>query len=168
MSTPSSDSTTPSEVGREPIAPIRRCRREGSGIRWDDVDLKHYKEEGTHFRAITRQVLFDERAELSNEVRYFEIAPGGHSTFERHEHVHVVIVLSGSGRVVVGDSVQPIAPFDLVHVPPMTWHQFRADADAPLGFLCLVPCNRDRPIRPTPEEAESLRSDPHIGSFIRL
>ena len=41
-----------------------------------------------------------------------------------------------------------LAPHDLVRVPPRTWHQFRATPTAPLGFLCLVACGRDRPERP--------------------
>jgi ribulose-bisphosphate carboxylase large chain len=30
-------------------------------------------------------------------VRYFEIAPGGYSTLEKHEHEHVVIPIRGRG-----------------------------------------------------------------------
>jgi hypothetical protein len=40
----------------------------------------------------------------------------------------------------------------------MTWHQFRAAPDSPLGFLCLVAADRDRPQLPTPAEAERLAS----------
>ena len=57
---------------------------------------------------------------------------------------------------------------DLVYVPPRTWHQFRADARSPLGFLCLVPCDRDRPVRPDAATAQALRTHPTIGDFIRL
>jgi quercetin dioxygenase-like cupin family protein len=45
---------------------------------------------------------------------------------------------------------------DLVNVPPMTWHQFRAAADAPLGFLCLVPATRDRRSCLPPTSFEAL------------
>ena len=149
-------------------APVRRFHQTASGFRWDDVSVKVYKPEGTHFRDITRQVLFEGTAESPTQMRYFEIAPGGHSTFERHEHPHAVFVLRGQGRVLVGETVAPVTAFDLVHVPPMTWHQFRAASDAPLGFVCLVPCDRDRPMRPTPDEAAALRAHPVLREFIRL
>ena len=150
------------------VQAVRHTRSDESGLKWDDVDILQYKHEGSHFRDITRQVLFDERSGLGNELRYFEIGPGGHSTLERHEHVHAVIILRGRGRVMIGESVKSIAPFDLVHIPPMTWHQFRAGDDVELGFLCLVPCDRDRPMRPTDEEATRLGSHPDVGPFVRL
>ena len=149
-------------------SPVRAARADDDGLRWDGVDLLAYKPVGTHFEGITRQVLFDGAQAPGVELRYFEVAPGGHSTFERHAHVHAVLVLRGRGEVLVGDAVYPLAERDLVHVPPMTWHQFHAADDAPLGFLCLVACERDRPQRPTDEEAEALRAHPVAGPFARL
>jgi len=137
------------------------------GFRWDGVELHAYKDEGSApFKAITRQTLFrDDR--LSGELRYFEIAPGGHSTLERHEHVHAVMVIRGKGRCLVGDAVRDVVTLDLVSIPPMTWHQFRADADEPLGFLCMVDRERDRPHLPDDEELAALRADPEVAAFIR-
>ncbi len=150
-------------------APVRRFRESGAGFRWAETPLKEYKPDGgTHFRAITRQVLFGEEAGLPAELRYFEIEAGGYSTLERHRHVHAVLVLRGRGRVLVGGAVYGIGAFDAVHVPPETWHQFRADEDEPLGFLCLVDCQRDRPHRPTADEAAALQAHPEIGDFVRL
>jgi quercetin dioxygenase-like cupin family protein len=139
----------------------------GGDYRWDGVDVLAYKPTGTHFRDITRQVLFDGEAAPGVELRYFEVAPGGHSTFERHEHVHAVLVLRGRGRVLVGEAVSELAAYDLVRVPPMTWHQFHAAHDAPLGFLCLVACERDRPQRPSEDEVATLRAHPVVGAFMR-
>ena len=147
---------------------VRSFRDQPQGYRWDEVPLLAYKPEGTHFRAITRQVLFGEAEDLPCQLRYFEIEAGGHSTLERHDHVHAVLILNGAGHVFVGEAVYPIAPYDLVYVPTQTWHQFRADAQHPLGFLCLVSCGRDRPHRPTPTEAQTLRAHPVAGAFIRL
>lgn len=116
----------------------KRFRPFEGGFRWAGVELHAYKDDsGAPFKDITRQTLF--RAEdLAGELRYFEIAPGGYSTLERHEHVHAVMILRGAGRCLVGDAVRALAPFDLVSVPPMTWHQFRAGTAEPLGFLCMV------------------------------
>ena len=147
---------------------VRAFDPEGDGYRWEAVETLVYKPTGTHFRDITRQVLFDGDEAAGAQLRYFEIAPGGYSTFERHHHVHAVMLLRGAGHVLVGEEVTPVQAFDLVRVPPMTWHQFRADAGEPLGFLCLVACERDRPQRPTQSQANVLRAHPIIGPFMRL
>ena len=158
---------TPLAEERETL-PIRRFGEQADGYRWGEVPLLAYKPDGTHFKGITRQILFGEEEGLSCQLRYFEIEPGGHSTLEKHEHEHAVLILQGRGRVLVGDAVYDVTPFDLVYVSSMTWHQFRADDQDGLGFLCLVPCDRDRPTRPNAEAADALRAHPAIGDFIRL
>lgn len=136
--------------------------------RWDDIPVLAYKEEGgTHFKAISRQVLFGGGEPLGAELRYFEIAPGGYSTLERHEHVHSVMVVRGSGQVMVGREIHHLALNSLVYIPSLTWHQFRATSSEPLGFLCLVRWDRDKPQRPTSADLESLRADAAVGPFIR-
>jgi quercetin dioxygenase-like cupin family protein len=143
--------------------PVRRFQ----DFRWRGVDLLAYKQEGeAPFQSITRQLLFH-APDLAAELRYFEIAPGGHSTLERHQHRHAVLILRGRGRCLVGDRVHAIEAHDLVEVPPQAWHQFRADAGAPLGFLCLVNAERDKPALPDAADLQRLRSDPEIAAFIR-
>ncbi len=147
---------------------LRKFRTSEHGYRWDDVALKRYKHEGTHFRDVSRQTLFSRADDQPCELRYFEIRPGGHSTFERHEHTHAVVILRGRGRAVLGDQVADVSAFDLLSVPPQTWHQLLADEDAPLGFLCQVPCERDRPTRPTAAEREALLDHPNLRGVVRL
>lgn len=131
-------------------------RRHAGGYHWEGVEVLEYKQEGSApFRDVTRQVLFDDPA-LAAQLRYFEVAPGGWTTLERHDHVHNVMVIRGSGRCLVGGKAYDLAMNDLVSVPAMTWHQFRAADGEPLGFLCLVNRDRDRPQLPTQQEAASL------------
>ena len=123
-------------------------RKHSGDFHWQGVDVLRYKQEGSApFRDVTRQVLFD-TANPPAQLRYFEVAPGGFTTLERHEHVHSVMVLRGKGKCLVGEQAYDIGTHDLVNVPPMTWHQFHASAGEPLGFLCLVPADRDRPQLP--------------------
>ncbi|MGO9544717.1 MAG: cupin domain-containing protein [Rhodomicrobium sp.] len=136
------------------------------GFRWDGVELLAYKEEGAApFKAITRQVLF-QRADLGCELRYFEMEPGGHSTLERHEHAHAVMIFRGAGSCLVGGEVRVVAAPDLVFIPPMTWHQFRATKGEPFGFLCMVNAARDKPQLPTEDELAMLEEDPAIAAFL--
>lgn len=155
-------------LGSDPHRLVRKSQRTADGLRWGGVELKNYKEEGTHFKAITRQNLFTDEDDQPCELRYFEIQPGGHSTFEKHVHTHSIIVLFGRGRAVVGETVASIEAFDLVQVPSLTWHQLQAAEGEALGFVCQVPCDRDRPTRPTNEEREELLAHPAIGEVIRL
>ena len=135
--------------------------------RWDAVDVLAYKQDGAApFRDVTRQVLFDDPA-LACQLRYFEVAPGGHTTLERHEHAHAVIVAHGRGRCLVDGRIFELALHDLVRVPALAWHQFRAAPDAPLGFLCMVNAERDRPQLPTADELAGLTSVPAIAAFLR-
>jgi mannose-6-phosphate isomerase-like protein (cupin superfamily) len=131
-------------------------RKHTGNFHWDAVDVLAYKQEGAApFRDVTRQVLFDS-ADPPAQLRYFEVAPGGWTTLERHGHVHAVMVIRGRGQCLVGDKAYDIGTHDLVSVPPMTWHQFRSAVDEPLGFLCLVAAERDRPQLPSDAEAAAI------------
>jgi S-methyl-1-thioxylulose 5-phosphate methylthiotransferase len=142
----------------------RRAQRD---YRWEDVEVLPYKEDGRAlFKAITRQTLFAD-PELHGELRYFEVAPGGYSTLERHEHMHAVLILRGRGHCLVGNEVRPVETRDLITVPRLTWHQFRATADEPLGFLCMVNATRDKPQLPSPADVAELQADPKIAEFLK-
>ncbi len=147
----------------EDAAAVRAFR---DGFRWDGVGVHPYKDDAAApFKAISRQVLCDDPA-LACALRYFEIAPGGFSTLERHEHAHAVMILRGEGRCLVGQSVRVVRPHDLIAIPAWTWHQFRATAGVPLGFLCMVNRERDRPQLPTEQDLARLTLDPEIAAFM--
>jgi quercetin dioxygenase-like cupin family protein len=143
---------------------VRKARPD---FTWEQTELLSYKDAtSAPFRDVTRQVLFEETAGGA-QWRYFEVAPGGWSTLERHQHTHAVMVLRGRGRCLVGSQVREIAERDLIEIAPMTWHQFRAADDVPLGFLCLVSCERDRPQLPDEQQLRALREDPAIAEFLQ-
>jgi mannose-6-phosphate isomerase-like protein (cupin superfamily) len=68
----------------------------------------------------------------------------------------------------VGDEITDIAEHDLVEIGPMQWHQFRAAEDAPLGFMCLVAAERDRPQLPDEADLAALRRSDKVAAFIRV
>jgi quercetin dioxygenase-like cupin family protein len=144
-------------------SPVRRF----TDFRWEGTDVLAYKEDGAApFKAITRQTLFSDPA-LKGELRYFEMASGGYSTLERHEHMHAVLILRGEGECLVGDEVHKIGANDLVTIEPMTWHQFRANAGQPLGFLCMVNAERDKPSLPSDEERKAMETDARVAKFLK-
>ena len=146
--------------------PSPHFRPAKDGFRWEAVAHQPYKQDGSApFKDISRQVLFHQH-DLGCELRYFEMDPGGYSTLERHEHAHAVMILRGKGECLLGEEVRAIKPFDLVSIPAWTWHQFRATVGEPLGFLCMVNRERDKPQLPTDEERAALAANPAIAAFL--
>jgi quercetin dioxygenase-like cupin family protein len=112
---------------------------------YPEVELTTYKDEPGTWLAVTKRVLASD-AGTKFETRYFEIAPGGYTSFERHQHEHVVVVLRGAGEVRLNDLVSTLVPSDVVRVAGQTPHQFRNPGSEPFGILCIVDRDRDRPV----------------------
>lgn len=85
-----------------------KTKRAAQQYTWEGVEVRAYKSEGTApFKDVTRQVLFDD-PHLAAQWRYFEVAPGGHTTLERHRHVHAVMVIRGRGPAWWGTRCFPL------------------------------------------------------------
>jgi quercetin dioxygenase-like cupin family protein len=150
-----------------PPVPVPHLAQEAPW-RWRGVaELRYNETPGSPFSQVTRHILADEEHGLGVQVRYFEIAPGGHTTLEHHGHPHIVVPVRGAGRMLIADTVYRPALGDLLYVPGWAWHQLRADDDAPFGFICLVTVARDRPILPNSAEIAALEADPAVAEFIR-
>ena len=132
---------------------------------WTGVEPARYKEEAEGpgcFVGATRHTLLGAAPAgpgeaLDFELRYFELAPGGYSSLERHAHPHAVVVIKGKGTVRIGDSVEPVGAFDVVYVAPHDVHRFSADSAEALGFLCIVDRERDRPVAVAEDAGDAER-----------
>jgi mannose-6-phosphate isomerase-like protein (cupin superfamily) len=76
------------------------------------------------------------------------------------------MILRGSADVLVGDEVRSVKTHDLVRIPPMTWHQFRTTGDEPMGFLCMVNVERDKPQLPTDADLDAMKANPLVAGFL--
>jgi quercetin dioxygenase-like cupin family protein len=137
-----------------------------AAFRWEGVEPRPYKDEpgaarGMAWRGVSRHTL----ARGAFEVRYFELAPGGFSSLEKHAHEHVVFAVRGHGRALVGTQVVPLAPLDLVRTAPWLPHRWVNAGEEPFGFLCTVEGERDRPRPLEDAEWEALRADPLTAPF---
>ena len=137
------------------VAPTEyaNANSDGAGRSWRDTKRHIIKgrEEGGRF-----------------DVRYFEVGKGGFTSLEKHDHIHSVICVRGSGYAIVGLDVHDIEEFDHIYVPPETAHQFVNTGEDPFGFLCIVDSERDRPRALTADELDALRSDKDLASKIRV
>lgn len=82
-------------------------------------------------------------------MRHFTVAPGGHTPKHQHDYEHGIYIVAGKGTIEIDGQTQTITPGDSLFVQPNTPHQFRADQNAPLEFLCMVPTTFDCG-KPTP------------------
>ena len=78
------------------------------------------------------------------ELRYFEVPPGGRTSYGKHPWEHEVFVLTGEGRVkgkgVADESINRLVrPGEAVYIAPDEEHQFINAGEEPLGFICVVP-----------------------------
>lgn len=134
-----------------------------SNYQWDSVSRKEYKDDSNCYKGVHRYSLLgqsDDEQALNFQTRYFEVESGGYTSFEYHRHPHSVIVIRGSGTVILGDELHEVSPHDVVFIAPNILHQFHADRGAPLGFICVVDRYRDRPTLPDDDEiAKRISSD---------
>lgn len=123
-------------------------RHDAIAFEWAGVGMESYKADTATWKGVTRRELIGKRGESTKfHVRYFEIAPGGYSTLEKHIHEHVVIPMRGVGEAQAGCYIWNVGVGDVVYVGPSDPHQFRCPEGAkePFGFLCMVNSERDKP-----------------------
>jgi ribulose-bisphosphate carboxylase large chain len=113
---------------------------------WQGTKLEKYKPVSQDWAHVIRQTLIGKREETTKfHLRYFEIAPYGHTSFELHKHEHVVIGIRGKGLCTVGKKDYPLGFLDILYIEPNAPHQLKNPFDESFGFFCIVNAKRDRP-----------------------
>ena len=137
---------------------------------WQGVERKDYKTDTSCYKGVHRFSLLGERndeQELNFQTRYFEVEQGGYTSLEYHRHPHSVVIIKGSGSMILGDEVHDLKLHDVVFISPETLHQFHADKGEPLGFICIVDRYRDKPTLPDDEYLSSEVSNPRVKEKLR-
>lgn len=134
------------DLSSTPVSGSRVVRFQ-EGFRWQGIPVAEYKKSGSSSSGACRMTLVGDQGEKTAfHVRYFEIAPGGYTSFEHHVHEHAVLVLRGKGQVRLGENSHPLSFGDLVYIAPREPHQFQNPPGAePLGIMCIVDAKRDAP-----------------------
>jgi len=135
---------------------------------WESAERKVYKTDTENFRDIHRYSLLGEaEKDLNFQTRYFEIQPGGYSSLEKHRHPHSVIIIRGKGSVILDNQITGIQLHDVVYISPDTIHQFHADKNETLGFICVVDRYRDKPVIPDDETINEQITSKKVRDKIR-
>jgi ribulose-bisphosphate carboxylase large chain len=125
---------------------ITRLYRHKGDFSWKGIKTEEYKTEGKGWADIVRNTLIGNQGESTKfHLRYFEIKPGGFSSFEWHNHEHVVIGLRGRGICMAGKKRYQIGFLDTLYIEPKMPHQLKNPFNEPFGFFCIVNAKRDRP-----------------------
>ena len=72
-------------------------------------------------------------------LRLFDIDPDGHTPKHAHDWPHINFVAAGRGVLFLDGAEYQLEAGSYAFVPAGHEHQFRAAADEPLSFVCIVP-----------------------------
>jgi quercetin dioxygenase-like cupin family protein len=135
--------TAKATAAAKPSARVHRHREDYS---WSGVRTERYKCPDGTWDSVLRRTLVGLKGEHTKfHLRYFEVAPGGHTSLETHRHEHVVVVVRGRGRCRIGRKTHDVDFLDTLYIPPDAEHQLENPTDEPFGFFCVVDARRDQP-----------------------
>jgi quercetin dioxygenase-like cupin family protein len=110
-------------------------------FRWRDVKAEPVSMEGAEGVTI-RWLINEQRGARNFAMRVFELAPGGHTPFHRHDYEHEVLALEGRGALRLENDERSLEQGDVVWMPPNEVHQFRNAGEEPFFFMCAVPIQK--------------------------
>lgn len=117
---------------------VHRFVGDDGAFDWEGIPATSY--DADDVVGATKRVLIGPGEGAPNyRLRYFRVEPGGNTSLDQHAHDHGVFILHGRAVVRLGDREVVVGPRDVVYVPGEEVHQFRAEGEEPLGFLCVVP-----------------------------
>ena len=112
-------------------------------FKWEGTRSRQYQNDQVNQVTETWMIGKKEGAE-NFAFRYYQIEEGGHSNKENHPYDHGILVLQGSGKVLLGEETHPVSRGDIIHIPPDALHQISNSGQGPLGFLCVIPARRQK------------------------
>lgn len=113
---------------------------------WRGIKTERYKSLNGTWKDVLRRLLIGQSGEKTGfHLRYFEVAPSGYTTLERHRHTHVIIGIRERGLCIVGRKRYEIGFLDILYICPNAVHQLKNPYKKPFGFFCIVNSKRDKP-----------------------
>jgi len=88
---------------------------------------------------VTIQVLIPPEEGPNFAMRRFVIEAGGSMPNHTNQVEHEQYVLSGKGKIGIGDEIFEVQKGDVVFIPAGVPHWYKTIGDEPFEFLCSVP-----------------------------
>ena len=115
----------------------------GNTLNWDGQRSRQYNT--AEVSGVTETWLIGKPENAKNfAMRCYEVGPGQATRQEKHHHDHGILVLHGQGKVQLGQDSHPIRQGDVIYIPPDMEHQLTNTGQEPLGFICVIPANRQK------------------------
>ncbi|MCG3148958.1 MAG: hypothetical protein PCFJNLEI_02410 [Verrucomicrobiae bacterium] len=104
----------------------------------NDVPAEKVEMEGV--KNCTYRVALSARdGEMSMAMRFFEVAPGGHTPLHQHGYEHEILIMEGAGTVWRAGQELPLQAGDVLYIPADEKHQFKNAGQQAFKFMCLIP-----------------------------
>jgi quercetin dioxygenase-like cupin family protein len=101
-----------------------------------DADLPAFERMGNQMQGLATP----SRGATEVMVWRTRVAPGGGPPEHRHDHEEVVVIVSGTGRVIEADgSEHAFAPGDAIHAPAGLVHELLADEGVAVEWIACMP-----------------------------
>jgi len=110
---------------------------------WDGARTRMYQNNETNQISETWMIGKAEGAQ-NFAFRYYQLSPGSQSRLEQHPYDHGILVLQGSGEVLLGEERHPVSKGDIIYIEPDLLHQLKNSSSDPLGFICVIPARRKK------------------------
>ena len=100
------------------------------GIKLDGKDLKN---------AVKKILIGPKEGWEDYVMRLFSLEKGGYTPKHSHPWPHINIVLEGKGTLFLEGKEFKVEKGSIAFVPENALHQYRADREEKLEFICIVP-----------------------------
>lgn len=112
-------------------------------LQWEGTRSRMYQK--TPENQVSETWLIGKKEQAGNfAFRFYLLSPGSHSQEEAHPYDHGILILQGSGEVLLGDKTHSISQGDIIYIPPDARHQLLNTSEEELGFLCVIPARRKK------------------------
>ena len=114
-----------------------RFKGESGKFDWEDVRREPYTGDGA-VGGTKLSIIGPQEGAHNFTFRYYEVEPGGRTSFDRHTHDHGVLIVKGKARVLIGGEKKEVGFGDVIYIGPNEPHQFESIGDEALGCFCVA------------------------------
>ena len=107
-------------------------------IKYRQLSLSEVEMEGVR-GALKANVIGKQEGWKEHTLRVFHLREGGCTPRHHHDWEHVNYVISGRGRLRIGEELFDLEEKDFAFVPPNAEHQFENPHNEDFEFICIVP-----------------------------
>lgn len=106
--------------------------------RWDEIEAKVVPPDMAAKTTI-RWLIRSADGAPNYAMRVFEIGPGGWIKEHSHPWEHEIFVLSGNGKIKIGERWYDVGAGTFIYIPPNVPHAYENPGNDVFRFICVIP-----------------------------